>query len=245
MNRRCFLALALLPSPSGTAEPLTVFAAASLTDAFKALAAEGGTAARFSFGASSTLRTQVQQGAPADVIALADRETMRPLVEAGLVETPRVFARNRLALVVPSANPARLRGPADLARPGLRLVTTAITVPIGRYTAEALARLARLPGYPPEYVRRVEANIASRETNVRAALARVTLGEADAAIVYESDARVTRGVRRLPFPAAANVTAEYPAAVVRSTRRSKAARAFLALLLSPRGQSVLRRYGFR
>jgi molybdate transport system substrate-binding protein len=237
--------------PTGAREqPLTVFAAASLTAAFKALKPEFERAhpdqsVRFSFGASSALRLQIEQGAPADVFASADYEQMRPLADKSLVLAPRTFARNRLVVVIPAANPGKLRSVRDLARPGLRLVSTATVVPIGRYTQEMLEKLSRTRGYSADFGQRVNANIVSREANVRAALVKVELGEADAAVVYETDARSSARVRSLPIPAGANIIAEYPVAIVAATPRRPEAEVFAGFLLSNRGRAVLRRFGFR
>jgi molybdate transport system substrate-binding protein len=231
-------------------ETVTVFAAASLTRVFTELGpvfqrAHPGQQVRFNFGASSALRSQIQLGAPADVFASADHEQMAPLRKVRLVDAPATFARNRLALVVPLANPARIRSPRDLDQRGLRLVTTAPAVPIGRYTQQALARLAKLPGYPADFVARVNRNVVSREPNVRAVLAKVELGEADAAVVYETDGRASRRVKVLPIPEKANLIAEYPAAVVTATHQRDGAEAFVRFLQSPAARRVLKRYGFR
>jgi molybdate transport system substrate-binding protein len=242
-----------LPRGGRAAPPpreITVFAAASLTDAFNALKPEferavPGVTLRFSFASSSALRLQLEQGAPADVFASADYQQMRPLADKGLVLAPRTFARNRLVVVIPAANPGKLRSVRDLARPGLRLVTTAAAVPIGRYTQEMLEKLSRTRGFPTDFGPRVNANVVSREANVRAALVKVELGEADAAVVYETDARSSPRVRSLPIPARANITAEYPVAVVAATPRRRDAEAFARFLLSDRGRAVLKRFGFR
>jgi molybdate transport system substrate-binding protein len=239
------LAGAVCPQP----QPLTVFAAASLAAAFREMAPEFERAAdwkvRFSFGASSALRAQVQQGAPADVFASADWAQMRPLAAARVVAEPVVFARNRLVVAVPAANPGRIRSPADLSRPGVRLVSAPEVVPIGGYTQRALRKLALQPGYGSAYSARVNANVVSREPNVRAILAKVELGEADAAIVYESDARSSRRVRAIPIPDAANVLAEYPAAVVTASRHRAGAEAFIRYLGSAQARAILRARGFR
>lgn len=231
-------------------QTLTVFAAASLTDAFNALKPayerdHPGQTLRFSFGASSALRLQIEQGAPADVFASADHDQMHPLADKRLVLATRTFARNRLVVVIPTANPAKLRAVRDLARPGLRLVGTAPAVPIGRYTQEMLERLSRTRGYTPDFAHRVNANIVSREANVRAALVKVELGEADAAVVYETDARSSQRVRALAIPERANVIAEYPVAVVAACPRRAAAEAFVGFLRSRQGRAGLKRFGFR
>lgn len=236
-------------APGAPVRTLTVFAAASLTAPFTALKAgfehaQPGTALRFSFAASSLLRTQIEQGAPADVFASADEQQMAPLVKSKLVFAPQVIARNRLALVVPAANPAKIASPLDLVRPGVRLVATSPAVPIGAYTETLLQRLGKSRGYPADFATKVAANVVSRDANVRAVLVRVELGEADAAFVYESDARSSRRVRSIPLPAALNVEAEYPAAVLRRSRERPAAEAFLRFLLGPEGRRALKRAGF-
>ncbi len=236
--------------PADQPRALTVFAAASLTPAFQALQASfeqenSGWTVRFNFGASSALRTQIEQGAPADVFAAADHAQMRPLAEVGLVRTPVAFARNRLVLVTPGTNPGDVTSPKDLARPGLRVVTTAPAVPIGQYTQQVLEKLSGHPAYPSDFAERVERNVASREANVRAVLAKVELGEADAAVVYESDAKSAPGVKVFPIPEGANVLAEYPIAVVATSPHGPGAEAFIRLVRSPEGHAVLKQHGFR
>ena len=229
---------------------LTVFAAASLTGAFRAMQPEferthPGVKVRFNFGASSHLRTQIEQGAPADVFAAADYVEMRPLVAARSVTVPQTFARNRLVIVTPLTNPGRLRTPADLARAEVRVVMAGEAVPIARYTRRVLLNLGRLEGYGLRFQRRVTQKALSREANVRSVLTKVELGEADAGIVYETDAAGSSRVNTLRIPEPANVTAEYPIAIVTATRQPKAADAWIAFVLSRAGQDVLKRYGFR
>jgi molybdate transport system substrate-binding protein len=244
------LLLAAVPAWPRTPQPaaLTVLAAASLTDAFRALAAEyhrsTGADVRLSFGSSAALKTQIQQGAPADVFASADREQMEPLARAGLVAAPRVLAHNRLAVAVP-AKGAKVRSVADLAKPGVRLVLAAPTAPAGRYADEMLRRLDGARGYQRGFAGRALANVVSREANVRAALAKVELGETDAAVVYATDAMASRKVRALPVPAMAQVRAVYLIAVVADSHNRQLAEGFVRLALSPHGQAALRRYGFQ
>ncbi len=230
---------------------LTVFAAASLREAFGAVkeAYEAATPAVtlvFSFDASSALRAQVEQGAPVDVFASADTRNPRILAEAGLTSgEPLAFAGNRLAIVVPAANPAGIATPADLARPGVRLVNAGPEVPITAYAGEMLGNLARLPGYPERYVAAVTANVASREDNVRAVLAKVQLGEGDAGVVYATDATAAGDdVRTIPIPDEANVVATYAAVVPRDAPHPAAAASFVAWLHGPDGMAVLARFGF-
>jgi molybdate transport system substrate-binding protein len=237
------------PAP---AAPLTVFAAASLRDALPAAAAAwpggAGVAPEYNFGGSQALLAQLRQGAPADVFAAADQQTMDAAVAAGLVEAPQVFARNSLVVVFPHDNPAHIRALADLARPGLKLVLAAPSVPAGAYTLQALDRFAADPAYGPAYRRAALANVVSQEDNVRQALAKVQLGEADAAVVYGTDAQAAaggpNGVGALAIPDRYNVLARYYIAVVKSARRPAAARAFLDYTVSAPGQAALARFGF-
>jgi molybdate transport system substrate-binding protein len=230
------------------AKPLTVFAAASLTDAFNAMKPQfekehPGTEVRLNFGASSQLRTQIEQGAPVDVFASADTVQIQPLVGAKLVGAPVIFARNRLVVALPSSNPGRVRSLRDLARPGLKIVTTAESVPIGKYTQQVLEKLGAENG--ADYTQKVNANVVSRESNVRGVLAKVELGEADAAFVYETDAASTRKVSVIKIPEKSNVIAEYPIAVVNAARDRPLAEAWVRFTLSRSGKGTLKRFGFR
>jgi len=243
------LALAVGQAPAAAAgEPLRVFAASSLTEAFRDIAAEFGKAeagapVELSFGGSQILRTQIEQGAPADVFAAADRVQTDALTEAGLLARAQVFARNALVVVVPASD-ARVHGLQDLARPKMKLIVAGPTVPVGRYTAQVLAKLAASGFYGDDFEARVQANVVSQETNVRAVVAKVALGEADAGFVYRTD--VLSGadtVRALPIAERYNVTAEYPIAVAAKSRHPRAA-AFVEWVLGPHGRAVLERYGF-
>lgn len=228
---------------------LDVFAAASLTRAFTELAdtlrrRTPGLVVRFNFAGSQQLVLQIRQGAAADVFASADRRWMAALQDSGLVEgTPRIFAHNRLIVIAPATTTvARLQ---DLARPGVKLVLATDAVPVGRYARQALHDLSTLPGFGADFDRRAVANVVSNEEDVKAVVAKVQLGEADAGIVYVSDVTpaVAPRVKRIFVPDAANVIADYPVAVLRHARDPEDARAFVALLLSPAGQAVLRANG--
>lgn len=238
-------------SPASPEVELTIFAAASLRDAFAAVteayeAATPGVTIVFSFDASSVLRAQVQQGAPVDVFASADTDNPQALADAGLAAgAPLPFAGNQLAIVVPAANAAGIEAPADLARPGLRIVNAGPEVPITGYAAEMLSNLARLPGYPDDFVAAVARNVVSREDNVRAVLAKIELGEGDAAIVYATDALAAGdAVLMIPVPDEANVVATYAAVVPTTAPHPDAAAAFLAWLGGPEAQAVLGAFGF-
>ncbi len=251
----CWLALALAAPARAAAPPpvaLTVFAAASLSEPFTELGARferahPGIVVRFSFAGSQQLALQLAQGAVADVFASADERWMRDAVANGRVQgAPRPFARNHLVAIVPATNPARLHGLPDFARSGVKLVIAADAVPAGRYARRAIAALARQPGFPAGYERRVLANVVSEEDNVKAVAGKVRLGEADAGFVYRSDVTgpIARFVRVFDLPGAADVIAAYPVALVRDAPQPAAAQAFVDLLCSPDGQVVLERHGF-
>ena len=202
----------------------TVLAAASLTEAFP----EIDPGAAFSFGGSDQLAFQVEQGAPADVFASASAKYAEALHAQGLVDAPRVFATNRVVVIVPRADPAGIRSIRDLARPGLKLVVGDPSVPIGAYTEKALDALG---------LQAARDNVVSRESDVKAIVAKVALGEADAGLVYRTDVRPAAGrVRALPVPAAAQPVVEYEIAVVRGAPHRAAAEAFVRRVLGAPGR---------
>jgi molybdate transport system substrate-binding protein len=230
------------------AAQLTVFAASSLRDAFQDLGRSfeeqhPGTSVSFNFAGSQELRTQVEHGARADVLASADPRTLHALADAGLALQPQVFARNEPVIVVPAGNPAGIHSLADLPR-ARRLVIGAPEVPIGEYTVRILEAASRR--YGPAFGASVEARVASRELNVRQVLGKVALGEADAAIVYRTDALASRGaVEVISIPPELNVLAEYPIAVLPGAPSPGLARAFVELVLSSAGRAALARHGFQ
>jgi molybdate transport system substrate-binding protein len=208
---------------------ITVFAAASLTDAFHSAAAayekQSGVHVRFSFAGSQELVAQVNQGAPADVVATADTATMGKLT-GSMLGSPVVFARNRLVIVTEPGNPKHLTGPADLARAGVVVVLAAPTVPAGRYAVQALAA-ASVTMHPK-----------SLEDNVRGVLTKVELGEADAGIVYLTDAK-SAGAKVVTVALPTSPVATYPVVAVRA-----AGQGFVDYVRSAAGQAVLVRFGF-
>jgi molybdate transport system substrate-binding protein len=217
---------------------LTVFAAASLTEAFTdhqtALkASDPDLSVTYDFAGSGALATQIQQGAPADVIATADTATMKKLTDAGLVEAPRTFARNELEILVEPGNPLGITGLADLARTDIKVVLEDETVPAGKYAAQALSTAG------------VTVSPVSKEADVKAAVAKVTSGEADATIVYATDvtAAGARG-EGVEIPDAQNVIAEYPVAVVKATGNHAGAEAFVEDVVTGGGQKALADSGF-
>ena len=220
---------------------LTVLAAASLTESFKELgtafqAANPGAKVSFSFAASSALATQIDQGAPADVFASADMTNMDKVTAtggAGTLAPPVPFATNHLQTIVAKGNPKGISSLADLAKPGLIYVTAAPGVPIGTYAAQALAKAG------------VTVTPKSLEADVRSIVAKVTLGEADAGIVYATDVRAAGDkAQGVSIPDAQNIVATYPLAVLKGTKNPTAATAFAAFVTSATGQTILARYGF-
>ena len=240
-------AVALAARAQGSKE-VAVFAAASLREAFTELgkrfeATHPGTKVVFNLAGSHELRTQIENGAPADVFASADQKHMQALVAGKLAVAPKIFARNEPVLVVPKGNPAGLRGLKDLPT-AKRIVVGVPEVPIGAYTLRMLDAASKQ--YGPDFRAKVEARVVSRELNVRQVLAKVSLGEADAAIVYRTDAAAAqRNVEMIAIPADLNVVAEYPIAVLTRARQPALADEFVALVLSPAGRDVLASFGFQ
>jgi molybdate transport system substrate-binding protein len=232
---------------------LTVFAAASLTGAFTELgqqfeAANPGVTVVFNFGASNALAEQINQGAPADVLASANQAQMEAAIAGGRIDagTVAVFARNRLVVIFPAANPGGVKDLADLARPGLTLVLAAPEVPAGEYALDFLDKASQDPGFGAGFKEGVLGNVVSYEENVRAVLAKVALGEADAGVVYASDVAGAgaANVDRLDIPDALNTVATYPLAPLNDSAQPELARAFIELVLSAEGQAVMEGYGF-
>ncbi len=234
-----------------TGTPITVFAAASLHEAFEAAApaftAKTGTKVTFNFAGSDTLETQIAQGAPADVFASANQAQIRKAQDAGLLlGDPRIFARNQLAIIVPKDNPGHVKSAADLGRSGVRVVLAAPTVPVGNYARTAFANLAKLPAYGPQFAQTVEANVVSNEVDVKSVVTKISLGEADAGVSYLTDITpgVAKSIAAIAFPAGAAPEAVYPIAIVKASKNAAAAQAFIDFILSPEGQGYLKDRGF-
>jgi molybdate transport system substrate-binding protein len=232
-----FVLVAACSTGGGARRQVTVFAAASLGDAFKAMvkpfaAAHDNYSLTFSFAGSQQLVTQLQQGAKADALATADQTTMGNAPKKDLVSTPVVFARNHLVIAVGRGNPKHVHTLADLARPDLKVVLAASAVPAGKYANQALAKAG------------VNLKPVSLEDNVEGVVTKVGLGEADAGIVYVTDATASRNVDAVPIADADNVVAEYPVVALNTGSQRAGGRQFVAFLRSPAGQSILRRFGF-
>ena len=214
------------------AEPLTIYAAASLTEVFKAL--DG--AQRYSFAGSNALETQIRNGAPADVFASAAPLNAERLFKAGIVDRPVTFTANRLALIVPKSNPAGIASIHDLRSKPVKLVVAAPAVPVGGYTVTVLRRMG---------LSSVLDRVVSRESDVKAVTGKVALGQADAGFVYLTDARPVRNrVSVIQIPAWAQPRVRYEIAVVSKSPNKAAARAWVKMILSAKGQAALRRAGF-
>lgn len=232
------LTVMLAACGASSARTLTVFAAASLNKALSAAeshleSAYPGFHATYSFAGSQQLAQNLIDGAPADVIATADTPTMQRLVAAHLVDSPRVFAHNVLEIAVAPGNPRHILAIADLARADVAVVLADPSVPAGKYAAQMLARAG------------VSLTPKSLELNVEAALEKVESGDADAAVVYRTDIIAASGrVDGVPVPAADNVVATYPIAVVKATQNAGAAQAFVSEVISGGVHDELLREGF-
>lgn len=231
-----FLAVALaalaLPAALTAGSPVTVFAAASLTDVLPRI----DKGPRYSFAGSDQLALQIRQGAPADVYAAASPKYTQLLYRDGLVLKPVVFATNRLIVLVPRSNPGGIRTVYDLRREGLKIVIGDRTVPIGAYTRQILDTL----GITTE----VTKNVVSQETDVKGIVAKVALDEADAGFVYATDAKpVAARTRVVALPAWAQPPIRYEIAVVKASSNRTAAAAFVRKVMSKRGRLLLARAG--
>ncbi len=243
----------LPPAAAPARQTLTVFAAASLTDSFTELgrvfeAAHPGVKVLINFAGSQQLRAQLEQGAQADVFASADTREMNAAIASSLIisGTQKTFARNRLVVIFPKDNPGQLAALADLAAPGLKLVVADEAVPVGKYTAEMLAKMSQDPAYGADFADKVQKNVVSRENDVKAVVAKVRLGEGDAGVVYSTDvtAAAAQDVTPLTIPDQFNQLATYPIAVLADAPQAELAQQFVALVLSAAGQALLARYGF-
>lgn len=233
--------------PASAEDKLVVFAAASLREVFTGLSkafarTHPGVTVQFNFAGTQELRTQLEQGAKADVFASADQRNMDAVARTGRVLAPRVFARNEPVIVVARESTTAVRALSDLPNAS-RIIVGTPDVPIGRYTLQILDRAGATLG--TDFRARVEAKVVSRELNVRQVLAKVSLGEAQAGFVYRTDARAAQdGVSIVSIPPNINVLAEYPIAIVAGAPHLELARAWLELVFSNEGQRALQQAGF-
>jgi molybdate transport system substrate-binding protein len=246
------IAVSAAPTTTTSAAPaaLTIYGAASLKGALDKAkvayeTANPGTTLTISTDSSATLETQIEQGAPADVFLSADTTNSKRLVDKGLaVGTAVTFAGNKLTIIVPTANPAGITSPKDLAKTGVKVIAAGDAVPITKYASQLVANLARESGYPPDFAGKYTANIASKEDNVKAIVAKIELGEGDGGIVYVTDTTASTKVTTVDVADTANVPATYAGVVVIASRNPAAAQAFLTWFAGPDGQAILGTFGF-
>lgn len=230
---------------------LNVFAASSLTESFGEIAKQYQASHPnikivYNFNGSQILVQQITNGANADIFASADTANMNKAITAKVVSNPQVFARNKLAVIIPAGNPGSITALKDLARKGTKIVLAAPAVPAGKYSLQILDTMAKSPDYGPTFESSVKANVVSQEDNVKAVVQKVQLGEADAGIVYRTDvtAAVANQIKMIDIPDDFNVVAEYPVAVTLKSAHSTEALAFVNYLLSADGQAILTRFHF-
>ncbi len=232
-------------------QSLTIFAAASLSEAFTDIAAEFESQHPevdlvLNFAGSQTLRLQIEQGAQVDVFASANEIYMQTLVEADLMQNPTIFTHNELLVITPATNPAAIKTLADLSQPGLKLILAGQSVPAGRYANQVLENLSHDPLLGRDYAQRVRNNLVSEEDSVKGVVTKVRLGEADAGLVYASDVTpsIASEVQTISVPLNFNVKAAYPVAVSSGSHQAGLAQQFVDFVLAPEGQIVLANYGF-
>jgi molybdate transport system substrate-binding protein len=229
---------------------LTILAASSLTDAFGELGntfeeQNQGVEVKQTFGASSDLLAQIQQGAPADVFASAAEEEMNTAVKDGLVpRKPEVFVKNREVIMVPKDNPANINSLDDMAKPDTKLVLAAKDVPAADYAIEILGKANK--EYGPDFEQDVLSNVVSREVDVRASVNRVVVGDADATFGYASDYTpdIRDKVKVIKIPPEQNIVATYPIAALKDAKAPELAKKWVDLVTSEEGQKVLEKWNF-
>ncbi len=230
---------------------LIVYAAASLTGAFKEIGTQfelehPGVQVSLNLAGSQILRTQLEQGAQADVFASADHQNMDLLAAEQLIaaETITEFVTNSLIIILPASNPGQVTTLKDLARQGVKVILADASVPAGAYARQVLEKMSQDAEYGSDFSTRVLENVVSNETDVKQVVAKVELGEADAGIVYKSDAVATPELGTLSIPAQFNIIASYPIAVLRRAPEAALAAEFINFVTSPEGQNILEKWGF-
>lgn len=231
---------------------ITVFTAASLTGAFTEIGQmyknETNINVVFNFDGSQILRTQIDNGAYADVFASANTKQMNALKNEGLMNNSSIsiFTKNKLSLIIPKNNPAKIHNLTDLAKPGLKIVIGTKDVPVGDYAQQIINKLGNDSAYGPDYKKKVVANIISQETNVNYVVTKVALGEADVGFAYVSDITedLATKVDKIEIPDKYNVIAEYPMGILKQSKYPAQAQEFINLVKSDKGMAVLVKYGF-
>jgi molybdate transport system substrate-binding protein len=237
------------PTVSGQ---ITVFAAASLTDAFEEVAtafeaANPGTTIEYNFAGSQQLAAQITEGAPADVFASANATQMRAAIEGGRITagSEEIFVSNVLVVITPDDNPGNIVTLQDLATPGLQLLLADEAVPVGQYSRDFLTKASEQPEFGADFAEQVLANVVSFEENVRSVLTKIALGEGDAGIVYTTDAALeAASLQQIAIPGNLNTIANYPIAPVADSANLALAEAFIAFIRSAEAQAILGQYGF-
>ncbi len=231
---------------------LTVFTAASLTGTFGEIGQiyknETNINAVFNFDGSQVLRTQIENGAYADILVSANTKQMNALKAEGLMNNSSIsiFTRNKLALIIPKDNPANIHNLTDLAKPGIKIVIGTKDVPVGDYAMQIISKLGNDSAYGQDYKKKVMANIISQETNVNYVVTKVALGEADVGFAYVSDIteNLSAKVDKIDIPDKYNVIAEYPIGILKQSKYPAEAKKFIDLVKSDKGTAIMKRYGF-
>jgi molybdate transport system substrate-binding protein len=258
MNKHVFTALfavLVLTMSAGFAQPpkeLTVFTAASLTGAFGEIGQmfenETGINVAFNFDGSQALRTQLEHGAYADVFASANMRQMNAVKDEGLMNNSSIiiFTRNKLSIIVPKDNPAKIMNLSDLAMPGIKIIMGTKDVPVGDYALQIIRKLGNDSAYGPDYETKVLANVVSQETNVNYVVTKVALGEVDVGFAYVSDITedLASKVDRIAIPDEYNIIAEYPMGILLESKYPAESQEFMNLVMSDKGKAVMEKYGF-
>jgi molybdate transport system substrate-binding protein len=258
INKHLLVALiAALVSASfaGLAEEpkeLTVFTAASLTGALGEIGQiytnQTNIEVAFNFDGSQALRTQIENGAYADVFLSANRKQMNAVKNSGLMNNSSIiiFTKNKLSLIVPKGNPAKISNLSDLAKPGLKIVIGTKDVPVGDYALQIISKLGNDSAYGPDYKTKVMENVISQETNVNYVVTKVALGEADVGFAYVSDVteELTSKVDKIDIQDEYNIIAEYPLGILLESKYPAESQEFIDLVMSDEGKAALEKYGF-
>ena len=248
------LAMTIVILCAGAEEPkeLTVFCGAGLTGAFDEIGQlyenASGVSVEFNFDGVPALRAQIEQGAYADVLVSANLKHMNALKAEGHINnnTVKIFAENKVAIVVPNGNPANIANLTDLARPGVKILIGTKDLPAGDYTRQVLDKLANDSEYGPEFKEKVMANIVSEETTVNLIVSKVALGEADAGFAFMSDVSpdMVGKVTKILIPDKYNVVGDFPVGVLSQSKYPQEAQALIDVIMSKKGQAILDKYGF-
>jgi len=259
MINKCVLpaliAVLVLASSSGFAseqKEIIIFTAASLTGAFSEIGGifenETGIHVVFNFDGSQALRTQIENGAYADVFASANKKQMNALKNGGLMNNSSIiiFAKNKISLIVPKDNPAKIKSLSDLAKPGIKIIMGTKDVPVGDYALQIIDKLGNDSSYGLDYKAKVLSNVISQETTVNYVVTKVALGEADVGFAYVSDVTedLSSKVDKIEIPDEYNIIAEYPMGLLQESEFPAEGIKFMNLIISNEGTAVLEKYGF-